>query len=170
MLGWNYQKNLHLYFLTGLEPKPDTETRVRRNDIFIAIMVISIALHFTLHIKIKHYKIKVENTVKNSNNINGHHREKFVLSIDKMSATNFASSAIVFCTFILSNHVINHINAAHPSKLEKYPNNILVYLYYLAIFNIHSISVTIWYFIRMPKLTKTIFREFKNALRIQDFF
>ncbi len=109
--------------------------------------------------------MKAEKSLNSSIEIYGHHKAEFVLSIDKVAASNFASSAIVFFTFIFSNHVINHINTTDPSKLKEFPNYILVYLYYLAIFNIHTFSVAIWYFIRMPQLKLTILRELKSAFR-----
>jgi hypothetical protein len=131
-------------------------------------MFISIAIHLTLHIKIKKYKIKVEKSLKQSYNQFGHQKEKFVLRIDKMTASNFVFSSIVFLTFIFSNQIVNHINATHLSKLKDYPNYILVYWYYLAMFNINTFSAEIWYFIRTPKIKLTILRELKSVLRIPN--
>ncbi len=158
----------NMYF-SGFESKQESESRVRRNDLYYCIMAISILLHLVLHSKIKYYKIKLEKSLMNSNNIFANQKKAFVLKIDKISASNFASSFIVFGTFILSNQVVNYINVIPASELKEYPHYISVYWYYLALFSINSLSIIIWYFTRVKKLREIILRELKSFLRMSDF-
>ena len=142
---------------------------MRRNDVYYIIMAISILLHLVLHSKIKIHQIKIEKSLVNSISIIAHQKEAFALRVDKTSASNFATSSIVFGTFILSNQVVIHINTMPASELKEYPHYLSVYWYYLALFSINTLSIVIWYFTRVPKLRKTIFRELKSLLRISDF-
>jgi len=150
-----------MYF-SGFEPKQESESRVRRNDLYYCVMTISILLHLALHLKIKYYKIKLEKKLLKSNNIFANQKKAFVLKIDKTSASNFATSFIVFCTFILSNQVVNYINVIPASELKEYPHYLSVYWYYFALFSINSLSIIIWYFARVKKLLREYFERIKK--------
>ena len=151
-----------------MEPKPQTETRVRRNDIYYVIMAISIALHLILHIRIKKYKIKTERSLRTSNDIDVHQKNYFFSRLEQMSASNFATSTIVFGTFIISNSAMSHVNSVHPSEIKEFPHYVIFY-WSLATFNINAFSGAIWHFTRTPQLKKTIIRELKSALNFSNF-
>ena len=100
---------------------------MRRNDVYYIIMAISILLHLVLHSKINIHQIKIEKSLVNSISIIAHQKEAFALRVDKTSASNFATSSIVFGTFILSNQVVIHINTMPASELKEYPHYLSVY-------------------------------------------
>ena len=128
-------------------------------------MAISIAIHLVLHIRIKKYRIKTEKSLIISDNVNVHQKNDLFSRLEQISASNFATSTIVFATFIISNSAMNHVNSVHPSEIKEFPNYIIFY-WSLATFNINAFSGAIWHFTRTPQLKKTIFRELKSALNI----
>ncbi len=156
-----------LIFL-GLEPKPQIETRVRRNDIYFVIMGISIVVQLVLHLRIKMYRIQSDEKLRNTKDINVHQKVSFFSSLDQLWPSNFAISTIIFATFVISNYAMNYVNSVKPSEIKKFPNYIMFY-YSLATFSVNVFSAAVWYFTRTPLLKKVIFRELKNALNISKF-
>ena len=159
------QHPMSYYICVGENPKADLKQPLKFNISFYILLIICIVTHILMSLRIFIYKHQIKNKIDSQ------------IFLQKYASLNnsqsfFGSSTITFSLVALAAFGILFSKIVHldPQELNDFPNYLFVYWMHLVNAPLTCILLLLLCYARNEFMRKTMIRELKDFLRIQNVY